>query len=340
MRCINLDWLEVFAIEPAPRDPDYFRASGYKVNERSYGTPQYAQMFVVALGALPLLEVRRAPYSIKSEGGIFAAGATHLRLCNNTCYARDPVGSLLKFMQRHGYKLMNTTRLDIALDFQIFDNKCAPRVFLSDYFCGKYAKINQAKFSAHGIDTWESKTYHSVKWGSESSRVTTKMYCKTLELLQSGHDKPYIRGAWSAAGLDPTRDTWRIEFSMKSKCKSLVGVETGALVDLSLHNMRARADLLATFAALYEHYFDFRKVIGDTRKDRCPRVPLMSFDALEEPYKWADMPQTRHAGKRELMMLRYLDEIIAQHWSLDATRAAQSLRSVFVERFRYAKAQP
>ena len=93
-RCINLDWLEVFAKEPAALNPDYFRAAGYNVNVREYGTPQYAQMFTLSLGALPLLEIRRAPYSLKSQGGIFETGAMHIRLCNNTCYARTRLSNL------------------------------------------------------------------------------------------------------------------------------------------------------------------------------------------------------------------------------------------------------
>ena len=335
-RCINLDWLEVFAKEPAALTPDYFRAAGYNVNVREYGTPQYAQMFTLSLGALPLLEIRRAPYSLKSQGGIFDLGAMHIRLCNNTCYARDPVGTLLRFLARHKIQLLTTSRLDIALDFQIFDNGTAPRDFLADYFRGRYAKVNQSRFSAHGVDTWENKTYHSVKWGSDSSRITTKMYCKTLELLVGGHDKPYIRSAWSAAGLDLLRDTWRIEFSMKSQCKSMVEVETGNLIDLSLRNMQTRDDLMTTFAALYEHYFDFRRVTGQ-RKDRCPRAPLMDFSVIDGVYKWADIVQQKQAGKRELMMLRYLDEIIQERWDFNATWAAQELREVFVKKFRFAK---
>ena len=342
-RCINLDWLEVFAEEPQPLTPDYFQRLNYQVKIRDYGTPQYRQMFVVSRGiysqgtaAVASFEIRRDPYSIKSQGGIFNPNAMHIRLSNSTCYTRDPVGLLLQFCARHRIRIVCTSRLDIALDFQIFENGTAPREFLSDYFRGRFAKVNQSKFSVHGVDTWNDKTYHSVKWGSDASRITTKMYCKTLELLVGGHDKPYIRSAWAAAGLDPLRDVWRIEFSMKSSCKSMVEVDTGNVVDLSIDNMRSRQDLMTTFAALYEHYFDFRRVTGQ-RKDRCPRIELMNFAVIDGVYKWLDIPQTKQAGKRELMMLRYLDEIIAERWDMQSTWAAQELREVFVKKFRFAK---
>ena len=46
-RCINVDWLEVYALEPIdqPHNADYFRACGFEVMQRDYGTRIYEEMF-------------------------------------------------------------------------------------------------------------------------------------------------------------------------------------------------------------------------------------------------------------------------------------------------------
>lgn len=70
-RCVNLDWLEVHCLEPVgiPHDAEYFRRAGLTVDERSYGTRVYRQMFTVhdALGH-PFVEVRRDPFSVGVKG--------------------------------------------------------------------------------------------------------------------------------------------------------------------------------------------------------------------------------------------------------------------------------
>ena len=63
-RCINLDWLEVFCLEPDPHQPldaNYYRAQGFFVEERDYGTRIYHEMFTVLIDGQPFIEVRRRP---------------------------------------------------------------------------------------------------------------------------------------------------------------------------------------------------------------------------------------------------------------------------------------
>lgn len=56
------------------------------------------------------------------------------------------------------------------------------------------------------------KIPHSQSWGHKTSNVKWKLYYKTKELKEV-EDKPYIRDAWLAAGLDPL-DVWRLEVSI------------------------------------------------------------------------------------------------------------------------------
>lgn len=200
-RCVNLDWLEVFCIELQPCDEHYFTNLGYEVKVRDYGTPMYAEMFTLMKNGIPFIEVRRKPYSLQSNGGIFPDGACHLRLSNRMCYTSDPIWDLRQFLIDHNYQYMGISRVDICMDFIKFDRNDDPRGFLKAYFAGKYAKINQCNIAAHGKDMWNGQMWNSVRWGSNSSMVSTKMYLKTLEMEETGNKKGYIVEQWKQAGL-------------------------------------------------------------------------------------------------------------------------------------------
>ena len=294
-RCINLDWLEIYALEPMtqPHDAEYFKAHGYKVKVRAYGTPQYQEMFTLYADGMELFEVRRNPYSIKEQGGIFPRNACHIRLCNRTCYEIDPVNHLRAFLLTHDYTYKAISRIDIALDFNEFDNGMKPENFIQKYMRGKIAKINQSNVSAHGTDEWARRVFNSLKWGSPSSPVSTKLYNKTLELKQ-GEDKPYIRQAWETAGLDTSRDVWRVEFSLTAQMQTLKSLKSGEMFKKSIIHYDSRERLLKQFYILAAKYFDFRTLQTNRKKDGrlvyvrkylCPKIELFHFNSDVIPYK-------------------------------------------------------
>lgn len=214
MRCINIDWLEVFVKEPDPcnLDAEYFSAQGYKVVTRAYGTPQYREMFTIYKGDFPFIEVRRSPYSLKSQGGIFENGAAHLRLTNYACYLENPIKELRNFLFSFSYSLQSISRVDLCLDFLKFDDGKDPGLFLVEYAKGDYFKNHLSKISPRGVeiigsdfhgagvDSPYQRSYNSWSWGSKKSAISVKLYNKTQELYEV-KDKPYIRSQWLNCGL-------------------------------------------------------------------------------------------------------------------------------------------
>lgn len=291
-RCINLDWLELYCSELSvdePRDADYFQRYGYVVKRRRYGTPQYAEMFTIYEGDAPFVEVRRAPYSLRREGGIFEPTACHLRLHNRTCYEADPIGHLRFFMVTHGYTFHSISRIDIAFDFVHFDNDeyepdvhMTPVDFVHRYMRAEVSKVNQSRVSAHGYDGWTMRKWNSLKWGSPRSAITTKFYCKTLELKEV-EDKPYIRQRWLEAGFQPSDEVWRIEFSASSQMQSMASLKGGHTFKKELSAYDSGRKLLFQFVQFYGKYFDFRRVIRNRdgslkRKYECPRLELFRWN--------------------------------------------------------------
>lgn len=297
IRCVNLDWLEVFAFEIGePHDVDFFRRAGFPVDVRDYGTRIYHEMFtLIGNDGNPLIEVRRSP---KTQ--ILPTQATHLRLVNRACYLANAADIMQQFLDDYDYSFQRISRVDICLDLVRFDDNTLPRVFMQRYMRGKFSKINQANISSHGTDNWSGRVWNSVKWGSPSSMISTKFYNKTLELYDAKTDsfkKPYIRAAWFDAGIIDNIDqctlhgepveVWRVEFSISSNVKrwAVLELQGRSRAYHSIHNTldcyNTREKLLAMFAALQEHYFHFKRYVQGQRKDRCPDRRLFRFNGVQ-----------------------------------------------------------
>ena len=306
-RCVNLDWLEVYAHEPLAeeRDPDYFRSKGFVVHEREYGTRVYEQMFTLEdREGHPFIEVRRKP---KSK--VIDMNSCHIRLHNRTCYFNNAADIMREFLSRYDFTFVNISRVDICLDFEYFDSGDDPQKFLVRYLNGVYSKINQANISAHGTDRWDRRDWNSLSWGSPTSDIGTKMYNKTLELfdpITQSYKKPYIRQAWQACGLiddwqyctkvkpDGTvykPAIWRVEFSIRSSVKGWFKIHPNGK-EQKYHSIRntldmydERAKLLVMFLSLARHYFHFKYYQEGVRKDRCEDKVLFIPDDIEYFYK-------------------------------------------------------
>ena len=309
-RCVNLDWLEIHAMEPPgdPHDANYFRRVGLTVAERDYGTRVYKEMFTVYdLRNNPFVEVRRAPYST-GYAGIHAAEECHLRLVNAACYYDDAAQRLQDFMDTYHYTFNRISRVDICLDFELFDEGDEPAKFLARYLRQVYSKINQGNITAHGADRWNGQVWNSVSWGSPTSAIGTKFYNKTMELYDQAsgtYRKPHIRYAWLKCHLIDDfhkclkrqadgwyqPQIWRVEFSIRSSVKNWFTIELNGeekhyqSIRNNLAMYDTRAKLLTLFASLQQHYFHFKHYEKGQRKDRCRDKVLFRWDGQQRTYK-------------------------------------------------------
>lgn len=344
VRCINLDWLEVACLEPIdkPHDADYFRACGFVVIVRDYGTRVWGEMFTLeGTDHLPFVEVRRCP---KSE--IIAPNICHLRFVNRVCYFPNAAAIMRDFICQMGYEYHHICRVDICLDLERFDYGDLPRDFMRRFMENRYSKINQANIHAHGSDDWAGRVWNSVSWGSPTSDIGTKFYNKTMELydpVTKRYGKPYIRQAWQQCGLVDNASTmtktrpdgttytpeiWRIEFSIRSSVRNwfMIQLDGKAKACQSIRNTLDMYDtdekLLVVFASLQRHYFHFKHLIkryafyrdGHTdgealRKDRCPdkllfrwRDSALSLKVAKEAVATSERPNQHFV--RLLAMLR------------------------------------
>lgn len=348
LRCVNLDWLEVYALEPVfeAHTADYFRQCGFTVRERDYGTRVYAEMFVLEdVHGDPFIEVRRRPKSDLSQGGILAPNSSHIRLVNRYCYHEHAALLMKEFLERYHYSDARISRVDVALDFNMFDSGDLPDKFLERFMKGRYCKINQARIHSHGSDGWGSRVWNSVSWGAPKSQISTKFYNKTLELRQV-KDKPYIRQAWFESGLisnpadvllerrdgeEHEPDVWRVEFSITSAVRGWYTVEVNG-ESRHFHSFRNNLDtycdrqaIWTVWASLCDHYFHFKYYREDVRKDRCPDKKLFHLLDPVEVYHVERLASDHPASKEVERLIRLLMQYRETIFDPDAIKAIDTL---------------
>lgn len=331
IRCINIDWLELYCLEPAaPRDVEYFERQGFIVKERSYGTPNYRQMFTLIDEGHRFIEVRRIPVSLRKNGGIAEEGACHIRLSNRTCYLRNPVQTLAEFVLAHQFVYKSVSRIDLCLDFKVFDNGMLPADFVRDFMAGQYQKINQCNLAAHGRDGWQIRDWNSLKWGAPTSAVTTKLYNKSKELKDVG-DKPYIREVWEACGLGGDEDVWRVEFSTKAQSNALVSSKEEIMVTRSLDAYDGKERQFFQFCVYANKYFHFKakeytKSGALKPKNRCSDIKLFAFSGREKFYVPMRLTWQPDIGRTEKLLAKRLLEMARdKSLSPNVRRAAETL---------------
>lgn len=284
MRCVNIDWLEVYCEESNdeyPCNADYFSRRGYVVREREYGTRVYEEMFyILDRNGNDMFEVRRNPKSGDSSFVGLSPQSTHIRLCNWVCYQSNCVQLLRDFLVRHNYIFHRIYRIDVCYDFERFDSGDKPERVARRIVEKTYLKMNQTKIHAIGDDNWGGYAWETLSWGSLTSMVSTKLYNKTKELAATGNKKPYILTQWMMAGLidNPVTqvkygkdgsqykpDIWRVEFSIKSKADSWLILEDISgkrvkkkAVPHSLSLFDSQDKLWQRFQDLAYHYFRFK----------------------------------------------------------------------------------
>lgn len=350
-RCVNLDWLEVYCLESRNRFPcnaDYFRANGWYVREREYGTRVWREMFVLEDDeGEPYIEIRRNPCSGEADINGLVPESCHIRFNNRACYYTDAIERLRQFMLTNDYIFKKIFRIDICYDFRVFDSGDLPANFARRYIELKYRKVNQAKVRVIGDDHWTDFEWESLSWGSRHSMISTKMYNKTKELSSASNDKPYIRQLWFESGLvaDPVgliyldeggikkkAEIWRIEFSLKSGVDGLIQIERvdqrkkpKEWIPHTLDLYDAPDKLWKRFQELAFHYFQFRHYEEGKRKDLCKPKELFNFTLGSSFLQVSKLPKKSKPEQLDLRLEKLLRKYREVHLDVKIREACDIL---------------
>ncbi|NDV59318.1 hypothetical protein [Bacteroides sp. 519] len=225
-RCVNIDWLQLYCIAPGP--PQLVIQSlthqGYTVNLRKHGTRHFRMLYdVCTTDSEPYLEVQADPFSLKSQGGIFLQGAMLIKLSNKFCYEQNAVSKLCDLLLTINIEIKSISRLDIACDFQYFDNGMKPSTLIRRFLKNELWKIGVTKFTLIANQSQNNISPEYLRFGSGNSAASVYLYNKTKELTEV-KEKPWIRDAWSEMGYTKP-DVWRLELSLKCDARHMIQYE-------------------------------------------------------------------------------------------------------------------
>lgn len=274
--CYNVDWLEVYCWRTLAFN---LSVGGYTYRTREYGTRIYAKVVDVYRDNQLFATICCDPLSKKSRGGILDDASVHVKLANYWLYTPDFVECFRTFLLESGLTYKSISRIDLCCDCQYFQCGIAAAHLVRGFCQDKYTKLFQPRFAIYGIDNGDI-TYNSIRFGSPTSCVVTRIYNKSLELKEV-KDKKYIRECWSRAGLKEGMDVWRTEYQITGIGKMVVDKETGEVLDISLHDISNPRLVALQFLRFAHHYGRFYKTDRTKRKLDCNELKL--FDTANLP---------------------------------------------------------
>ena len=242
-----------------------------------------------------------------------------LKLENSWLYRANCYESILSFQRAIGSQYKGISRVDLCGDFNAFKGNYNPASFIRRVMAGEVDNLSKTSVAAvrgpKGDDPFESLTM-----GSRASAVRTYLYNKTKE-MKDVKWKEWIYEGDKAAGLDMSRDIWRLEVSLKAEATTYSDPESGELKEMMLCDL-FRPDMLQIwYKDLITKYFRFIPHSTDSNRYRYNTLKLMDY---------SDVVIRRHVEKYDITTSR-ADRIFAAKL---AKETQESKRMRIQERFQ------
>ncbi len=315
----SVDWLQINVQHPTELLWSFHL--NYKVKNLDQGTRHFKLVQEISEGGRRVATVVSKPHSPLLDPRMML-----IKFDNWILYSYDLAGYVNKFLTLNQLTFQNISRIDICADFQQFFNKMVPQNFINKFVrstCIKFGKT--PKFRAVGSQQGTVHVWESVKFGSNLSEISYYMYNKTKEMAEVKH-KPWIAERWKNAGFDSTKNTWRLEFSIKSGAKSIINTETGETALLASLDILKKDVLNLYYNTLINHYFRFVWNDGQQKKSRMRELKLFSGEFAE--YTIIDNKGLHDSTRSTKIFIRKLEEVNCElrGMSFDLALAADQLK--------------
>ena len=296
---IHVDWLQ----------RNYYglpcRLSEYSYKKLNIRSPSFHHIYEIYQGKKRKVTVACTPTQsfIDSKSNI-------CKFDNDELYYAEPFKRMDEILTGMNLTFHNDTRIDICIDFNEFVNYLKPGNFIVDFIRGKYLKVGQKRFTMSAKQTL-SCIPHSLKFMSKTSNITTNLYNKSLELREV-HDKPYIRKAWIAAGLDITKDVWRLEVSIHNPKFVIINRITGEHVPFNSSRLDEPNYRNEIMLYLINKYFSFKYNNYDKKLNPNKLEALKDVNLFGKFYTESYVHFESHnleASKREKKTIMIMNEL-------------------------------
>lgn len=343
-RIINLDWLAVYCLSSSAWAHEKVLLNlGFQLQIRGDGTRHFHRLYdVIDKNGEPFLEIQDTPKSLKINGGIWKENAMLIKVYNKQLYKEETVDRLYSVLLRCGIKVKSISRLDIAMDFNYFDNHIHPQTLIREFMNDKLWYLFVKKFYCIGKQSF-TQTYEYLRFGSSKSSYSVYLYNKSRELKEQ-KDKPYIRDIWEQVGLNQS-DVWRLEISLRTDAKGMVSyddkivrsgnkvvnVATGQVIDneediitdskgnlrqierINLDSISNSQSMMHLYMRMINHLFHFRVKVPGKKKSKSERLELIKFDKSDTNYRPYRLTYSTNSGRTEKIVMNYLDKLVANN---------------------------
>ena len=212
---LSIDWLSfhgTFANIPPTGD--------YTIKQSEYGTKIFAEIYYYYFQGKQVATVTTKPRSTALQSDL-----SIIKFDNWCLYIPNLFDFVNYVLDMIGFTVKGFSRLDLALDFNRFENGIDGHTLISQFVKDEYLHNGRGKFAISGVQKFTS-TFEYLRLGSQSSPVRAYLYNKTTEMAEV-KQKNYITDLWRREGLDVTKPVWRLEFSLTSGAFAWVEWVTG-----------------------------------------------------------------------------------------------------------------
>lgn len=285
VKVFSIDWLSVnFVGEIENR-------SWFEFIPLPYGSRQFGMIHSVKWRGFDVGTVASCPTLPTLPKGFCQFKLENQWLYDTACVAI--LEDLMTIMKWHWHSI---SRLDLALDFHCFQNGMMPQDFIRRFLGGQYSLVGKSKFSAYGSADGKN-TFDSLTIGSRNSPCRVYLYNKTKEMQEVKY-KDWIAEAWRKAGLDPNREVWRLEVSIKHDGMNLADGETGEAIEFGWDLIKSPEDLGRIYSALVTRYFRFVPYSESKNRYRLQPLNLVDCEGLKvRRYKDVSKVSTNRVDK-------------------------------------------
>jgi len=269
---IGIDWLQLFGnlvLEFAEGKHGIFIAK-----KEEYQTRHFKELYTIFSGSDEVATLQTKPHS-----KIIETGNAVLKLSNKYLYQTNLVNFTKQLMENLKFKFVSISRIDLNIDFEIFQNGYKVINFFKDFTSSNIIKHGKNKFKLQGQQS-EILQYDYLKFGSPTSNVSSYIYNKSKELREV-KNKPYIVDTWKLNGMNNDVDVYRLEFSIKKMAKNAVDEDDGTIIQLNDLAIIERENYTKILKYLVQKNFRFTKKKDRAKRkelNKCPIIRFFKFD--------------------------------------------------------------
>jgi len=250
-----------------------------------------------------------------------------IKMINRELYYGRPFEQLQAIGLDSGLSLHAASRIDFAIDFNTFKYGYKPVTFIKDFINGKIIKRGLKRGNI-AFDYSKVAMLHEIKFMKKDANMSIKLYNKSKE-MQEVKSKPWIIESWRNAGIDMTKDVWRLEFSVHLPKFSITDKRTGEISKFDYTKLDSKDYLNYVINALISKYFDFRYNTKIKEVADMPKVDLFPFptcfnvaferckamESTQKDVKFLSMLKTVNNEVREIRpyLAHNIDELTAYY---------------------------